>query len=329
VSSSIPKRRPAPPAPKPKAKKPAPKRVPKPKASVDARGRRYQVSVVHRAGASGWGSLISRIIVDGDRVTLCGGGGQNLLQVSEDGGETFAPERVNVGGGLRMLLVDGETTWVCGEYGLLARRSGRRKLFTRVEVGAQKCMQTLLRADGALWATGDSGAFRSFDDGETWAKVPGLPGEITRPQDSPLGVLLPSDTGRLYICRRHVVTATEVRAAHALWAACATPAGTILAVSDGGEILRSVDGGKTCEEVDSGVDTSLEYVVCTPSGRVFIVGNHGVILCSEDDGQSFFPIKQKHTKRWLFAATVVDERVLVAGIDSLVLQITAKRARPT
>ncbi len=293
---------------------------------------RLRVRVFHRMPSATWKDLITFVQIDGDNVTLVGGGGVSVILRSKDGGKTFKPNRFRVGQGLRMLLVDGDNTWVCGQYGLLARAK-KNGPFEKVDIGATQCMQTLMKTDGALWATGDSGAFRSTDDGETWQKVREVPGEVTRPQPSPHGVLLPSDQGRLYIWHEGHVRETALQASVPLWAAASTPTGTLLAVGGpnggygAGVILRSTDGGRTASSIPVGVDVAIENVAVTPSGRVFCVGPKGTILCSVDDGESFFPVPNPHKSAFLVGMTVVGERIYTSGINNAVLVVEEAGAR--
>lgn len=283
----------------------------------------YTTTVFHRVVVDGpqqgWANLVTQIVVRGERVVLCGGGGKNLLLVSDDGGKTFVPRSVDVGTGLRCYFEDGEATYVCGQSGLLARSRDGGRTFEAVTTGAVKCAQTVLRADGALWSTGDSGAFRSVDDGVTWTKIDAIEGEIARPQDSELGLLLPTSEGRLFISRGGMIHPTGLEAAGAIWAACVTPKGTIIAVGEPG-ILRSTDKGATFEHVTK-ARGSLQNVACTASGRLVVVGQNGVLLHSGDDGASFQRVEQRHTKDWLFAVTAVGERVLVGGMNGWVLEV--------
>lgn len=260
------------------------------------------------------------VTVDGDRIYAAGGLGANVALASDDGGRVVRELSVGVGTGLRKFLFDGDTLYVCGERGMLARSTDGGASFERIEAGATICMNTILRADGALWACGDFGAYKSSDDGETWSKV-AVEGEITRPQDSRLGGLLPSDKGYLYIARDGEVRKSSLDAGVALWAACATNKETILAVGDGGAIHRSTDGGVTFEKIASGVTASLENVACTRGGLIVAVGLAGVILRSTDDGASFERVAQPYTDGGFFGAAPFGDQVLVAGAERLLLTV--------
>lgn len=178
----------------------------------------------------------------GDLMFAVGGLGRNLALRSRDGGQHFEELTIDVGTGLRSVLPVGDTLWVCGERGLLARSDDDGASWSKVDTEATLCLQTLLEADGALWATGDSGAFRSTDGGASWSKVD-VEGEITRPQDSPLGVLLPSDRGWLYVCQDGELRKTALDLGRPVWAATCTPQGTVLATAGDGSVARSTDGG--------------------------------------------------------------------------------------
>ena len=226
----------------------------------------------------------------------------------------------SVGAGLRKFFFDGDVLYVCGERGMLARSTDGGKNFEPITTGATVCMNTIVRGDGALWACGDFGAYVSRDDGKTWTKAD-VDGEITRPQDSDLGVLLPSDKGCLYVARSGAIRKTTLDAGVSLWAASATSQGTIIAVGANGAIYRSADGGNAFEKIASGVTTSLENVACTQSGLVVVVGQAGVILRSVDDGAHFDRVAQSYTDGWLFGAAPLGDQVLVAGAERLILTV--------
>lgn len=283
---------------------------------------RYETTVLHRELATGpaaaWETLVALIHWTDQSLVLCGGAGKNLLRVSHDGGKTFASRPVEVGAGLRGYLEEGRTVFVSGQSGLLAR-SVDGGPFEAVDTGATKCAQLILRADGALWQTGDSGVFYSTDDGATWAQLSEIDGEVSRPRDSALGFLLPISTGRLYIRKDGVLRATALQASEAMWATCATPKGTILAVGKAG-IWRSTDAGASFQRITV-AKGSLENVVCTDSGRVVVVGEHGLVLHSADDGVTFQRVAQPHTQNWLFGVAALGERILVGGMDGWVLEV--------
>jgi len=263
--------------------------------------------------------LVTGITVTGDgHVYLIGGLGMNLCFVSKDRGETFAPFPVAQGTGLRSILVEPKATFVCGERGFLARSTDGGETFEPIDVGARSCLQTVLRADGVLWTTGDPGVFRSRDDGATWERVGEIDGEVCRPQASAHGLLLPTSSGRLYICRDGKIRRTTLDTdGNALWAACASPRGTILAVGAEGIIERSEDGGKTFQRITAPYAQSLENVLCTDDGRFVAIGTPAAVMYSDDDGRTFEKPAQVHTAfngTWMFGLARLEDRVLV-GMD--------------
>ena len=103
-----------------------------------------------------------------------------------------------------------------------------------------------------------------------------IEGEIARPQDSELGLLLPTSEGRLFISRGGMIHPTGLEAAGAIWAACVTPKGTIIAVGDG-RILDNGQRGKL--QVKAG-----DRVIFTSyAGDQFKVDDEEYLLMREDE----------------------------------------------
>lgn len=275
------------------------------------------------------GKLVCGINVTSEgHVYLCGGLGMNMGFVSTDRGETFAPFRVPPGTGLRGILVERKATFVCGVQGLFARSMNAGKTFERIDVGTTKTLHSVLRGDGALWCTGDDGAFRSDDDGTTWKRLKGIKGEVIRPQDSVHGVLLPTDKGRLYICRDGKIQSTPLATSEALWAACASPAGTILVVGDDGAIERSEDGGKSFQRSDAPDHVSFQNVVHMDDGRFVAVGDPASVLTSVDDGRSFESAPMAFTafmSRYMIGLARFDDRVLVGSDNGYVIELSDRK----
>ena len=110
----------------------------------------------------------------GPKLYLVGGIGMNLALVSHDGDDTFqrmplcreAEDEflpiVDIDGditGLRGTYVEGDTICIAAQFGKLLRSTNGGRSFENVNVGATSVLQTVLRADGRLWATGDGGAY--------------------------------------------------------------------------------------------------------------------------------------------------------------------------
>ncbi|MFK8001541.1 MAG: hypothetical protein AB8H86_18240 [Polyangiales bacterium] len=237
-----------------------------------------------------------------EEVVAVGGYHSNCAYQSLDGGRSFdrfAPKLQNKG--LRSIQRIGKEWWVCGANGLLAHSTNLRKKYKVIKLGTRACLQTVLAADDALWVTGDSGAYRSSDGGETWARLEEVEGEITRPQDSIHGVLLPSHKGHLYLCKKGAITKTALETESSPWAATCTKKGTILVVCSKGKVHRSTDAGASFTFVQTDAPGSLENIVALDDGWIVAVGEHGAILESSDDGVSFAPLEHPFTKKWIFA----------------------------
>ncbi|MFK8002230.1 MAG: WD40/YVTN/BNR-like repeat-containing protein [Polyangiales bacterium] len=277
--------------------------------------------------------ILAGITVHGSSIYLMGGLGTNLALVSHDGGDTFQrmPLCQEVNGelvpivdldgqvtGLRYAFVDGETVYVAAQFGKLLRSTNGGKSFIVHQIGTT-VLQTVFRADGRLWATGDGGAHQSIDGGESWTRVE-VEGEIVRCQGNKEEAVLPSSEGYLYLSRGGEIRKTALRAPVEIWAGCRSPQGTLLAVGAKGAIYRSTDDGALFEQVDSGVSASMQNIACLEGGVVVVVGAD-TILRSSDDGASFQRIPQDHIKGWIFGAAAFGDQVLVAGADGVVLTV--------
>jgi photosystem II stability/assembly factor-like uncharacterized protein len=265
---------------------------------------------------------LAGITVQGDEVFLAGGGGVNIAFRSRDGGRTFASfgEDIPILTGVRHFLRYGDTLFACGQYGVVLRSDDDGATFTRVAGDfGNKCLQTLMHADGRLWVTGDGGAFTS-PDGVTWSRVD-VAGEITRPRATSFGAVLPSDQGLLYRSDEGRIAQTTLRAPAALWAATETATGALIAVGDQGGVYRSTNGGATFQTVDVGVSSSLENVACAADGTVLAGGRPGLLLRSTDDGRSFTRVPQPFIDDWVFGIAPWRDRFLVCGSGATLLAV--------
>lgn len=237
-----------------------------------------------------------------DEVIAVGGYHSNCVYQSLDAGRSFdqlVPKLQNKG--LRSILRTEGEWWVCGANGLLAHSTNLRKKYKVIKLDTKGPFQTVLAADDALWVTGDPGAYRSSDGGETWARLEEVDGEVSRPQDSVHGVLLPSHKGHLYLCKSGTITKTGLQTESSPWAATCTKTGTILVVCSAGKVHRSTDAGASFTAVQTSAPGSLENIVALDDGWIVAVGEHGAILESSDDGVSFTGLDHPFTKQWIFA----------------------------
>lgn len=258
--------------------------------------------------------LLCGLSISGERILAAGGLGTNFAMMSTDNGRTFKTLPVDVGTGLRSFCVDGDTLWVTGERGMVARSDDGGRTFERVETGATTQANTLLKTNDIFWLSSDSGLFRSKDHGRSWTKVK-IAGEVARPKVSQHGLLIPSSEGALYIGNIETgrTRKTSLSAGQSMWAATETNRGTVIVVGNAGTIFRSDDAGRSFTPIESGVTTSLENTACTAGGLLVVVGQGGVILRSTDDGRSFQPVPQTFSQDWWFGAVPWGEQVLVAG----------------
>ena len=274
------------------------------------------------------------VTVHGASIYVVGGLGLSLAFESHDGGQSFQRMRlcrqVNSDAesleairpsevvGFRSLCIRGNARHIAAQHGNVLSSTDAGRSFATVKPGLE-LVNTVLYADGVLWATG-RGAYRSSDEGKTWNAVD-VKGGISRPQGDEREAILPSGEGLLYVSQNGSVRQTALKAPDKVTSACRSPDGTLLAAGYRGLIYRSTNDGASFSKVRSGVSTSLQNLVCLPGGVVIVVGEAGVILRSEDDGKSFERVPQSFTQGWLFGVAAFGDHALIAGAEGSLLVV--------
>lgn len=126
----------------------------------------------------------------------------------------------------------GTLTAYAGSHGVWKTTDGRT--WTRASTGLEGLVRALATHPsirGTVFAATDEGLYRSTDGAATWKLLPGPP----LPSTDPIGRYVPYST--------HGVTAV----AAAPWVTARSPAGTLLAGTDGLGLWRSTDGGARWE----------------------------------------------------------------------------------
>lgn len=293
------------------------------------------LSVVSPASVSRPGLVLGFAVRD-EKIVAVGGQGFDLFLTSTDG-KTFNEGRSS-GRGLRGACIrkNGEV-WVIGEYGYLAKSSDFGGTWEVVPTKTKGCLFGVVEDDDdQMWFGGDGKWLALSTNGTTLKRIKGVDESIARMRNSPLGVLIPTDTseseGYLYIARGKSVTKTSAAPKAGMMQAVVTPKGTLIAVGMNGAILRSTDAGESFEEISlpSGVSpVMLTNVDHFADGRVVVVGDRGLILLSQDDGASFERIEQHESSGTLWSCARYGDAMLIGGQRSLIMMLGELKAPPT
>ncbi|MCA9671624.1 MAG: WGR domain-containing protein [Myxococcales bacterium] len=268
--------------------------------------------------------LVLGLGVSGKRVAAVGGQGSDLFYLSATGGKYS--KKKSPGPGLRSAYLDGDTLWVCGEYGYVAKSPDRGKTWTRIDTGARACLFGIVADDaGHIWTAGDAGFLAVSHDGETFRKVGGVAQYIARISNSPLGILVPTDKpGYLYIVNdKSVERCKGLKAGQDLMYACVTEAGSLVVVGLSGQIYRSTDRGKTFETIKCPVKGHLTGIDILADGRLVAVGDRGAVLVSDDDGASFKKLKHGLTSDMLWCCKAHGDGMVIGGAQGTIFYLAA------
>ncbi len=264
--------------------------------------------------------LVLGIGADGEHVVAVGGQGWDLILSSVGDGYTA---RAGVCKGLRGAWVEGNDVWVAGEYGHIAHSPDRCSTWEKLRATTGGCLFAVLKDDlGNIWTAGDGGwVGRSTNGGKSFRKVSGVKEDIARISPSPLGVLIPTDGGKLYIgSLKGKIVKTAMDAREDLMKATVTPRGTLIAVGLHGAIYRSDDEGASLKKIKSGTRVMLSSVDHLPDGRLVAVGSSGTILVSYDDGLTFKKVKWSN-KSTLWCTHPHFDTMIVGGEGGLVVRV--------
>ncbi|QGX40953.1 WD40/YVTN/BNR-like repeat-containing protein [Permianibacter aggregans] len=247
-----------------------------------------QVQVPTRATLTSIAASNGQIIV---------GGHDGVLLLSNDGGQVWKmvrnePEQEKPV--LDIVFLDQKTAFAVGAYGLYLKTTDGGYRWVEEEhpeleipeFGFPHFYQLLPLQDGSLLLVGEAGfVARSEDNGDSWTTLP-LPYEGS------------------------------------LFAVGQTESGALIVAGMRGNILRSDDLGQNWQTIDIDIRSGLNNIV-VDGKEVVITGMDGIILRSIDDGRTF-TVKQRPNRKAIAAATLEQEKLLVAAEDGLhVLELPA------
>lgn len=286
---------------------------------------RFGVEVVVKRGAHR--GLVLGLAVQGKQVVAVGGQGRDLVLLSKDG-KSF--RSANTGGrGLRgALIASSGDIFVAGEYGYVAVSRDKGKSWERIRrkpragvKGEAPCLFGIVEdEEGAVWTCGDNGFLgRLVPGGYQVEPVAGINEYMARIRSTPLGLLVPTDPGHLFLVKGEAVTKLKLNAKAELMMATVTPAGTIVVVGLQGAIHRSTNQGKKFEKIAPPEPVMLTGIDCLQDGRLLVVGDKGTILVSTDDGQSFTRVKHG-SKGTLWCCRAFGDGALIGGEEGQILR---------
>jgi photosystem II stability/assembly factor-like uncharacterized protein len=273
-------------------------------------------------------ALVLGLATNGARAIAVGGQGRDLFLASDDGVTFRSGHSPN--GGLRSAWLEPDgSIWVVGEYAYAARSSDGGATWEKITTGKYgrykgPCLFGMVRdPDGAFWLGGDGGFVMRSDDGIEFKKVKGVEESIGRMASCPLGVLIPTDPGHVYLAQGKKIRKLGCKAGKDLMQVRMLSSGTIIAVGSGGTIVRSTDEGASFSNVEcSAAKGLLSGVDEMADKRVVVVGPEGIVLISDDDGASFTKMHQHVSNGQLWCVRAHGGGALVGGEAGVILRIT-------
>ena len=273
-------------------------------------------------------ALVLGLATRGPRAIAVGGQGRDLFLASDDGVVFRVGHSPN--GGLRSAWLEPDGgIWVVGEYGYAARSSDGGATWEKITTGKfarykGPCLFGIVRdPDGAFWLGGDGGFVMRSDDGSEFKKVKGVSESIGRMSACPLGVLVPTDPGHVYLAQGKKIRMLGCKAGKELMQARMLGSGTILAVGAQGTIVRSTDEGASFSKVECDAATGLLSGVDEMADkRIIVVGPGGLVLISDDDGATFTKLAQHISNGQLWCVRSHGSGALIGGEAGVVLRVT-------
>jgi len=289
-----------------------------------------KLAVTAIAGPDNRHGYIGSLVASGDRVFAVGGTHHRpTCLVSEDRGRSFAAWTPPSAPGLRDVHVDGDTVWVVGEWGLIARTTDGGATWTRSNRSSETGCLYVIDADrlGRKWVLGDRGlVLRASRNGKKFVKVDNrsthrmlyllLEGNDVWILDS--GGMLQRNRGRGF----EEVRLAAMRTARPLCALIRSPARTLLLLGDRGLILRSSNDGASWKKISIASRNDLEKIAVTRYG-IFVVGDAGSLLVSHDDGRSFQGLDTAMTDH-LWSILAIDGDLLIGGNHGQIWRIARR-----
>jgi len=203
------------------------------------------------------------------------------------------------------VVLAGNAIWVCGYQGVL-RSTDKGASFAEVPTEVRVLHAIATDPEGIPWVVGDNGV--QVFNGSAFVRMKCAEnGNFVSAVSSPLGALLLTDSGRVYIGRHAAITGGAFSARAPLRAACVTPAGTIVVVGGSKKPIgfRSEDGGKKFAPITVPGNLVLCSMVALPDGRLIAGGRVDALFFSVDDGRSFKALKYPSKEGREFACATV------------------------
>ena len=267
------------------------------------------------------GAVASLAITDQLLVAVGGRSNHAPTVLASSNARRFELRTTPAARGLRDVIVVGDATWTCGEYGLLAVSPDHGATWSVVETGTDGCLFALaLAGDGAVWVVGDDG-FVARVRGAEVARVE-LGTRVRLSSIIALGeelVVLGFD-GTLRRWADGRVTEVVTGATRPLTSLAITRAGTWVVIGDGGFVARSPDG-LWFSRATSGVEIDLEAITTLADHRLVIVGDRGQILVSGDDGRTWRRVPSPLGLAHLWSVERFGGGALIGGDDGLIVRL--------
>lgn len=201
-------------------------------------------------------------------------------------------QTIKQGGGaaaVNAVYYDGDTIWVVGARGFVARSNDDGQTFNESNVGTDEGLNDVTKRGNTIWMVGDHGTIlRSMDDGRSFIRTASSPaggaagGAPNRPAPVDLYSVLFTDAKRGFI------------------------------VGDHGLILVSTDSGLSWREQRSGTDAQLFHLSILGE-RGWVVGTGGVVLHTNDGGKNWYPQRSGVSEDLNRVYMVDDQKGLITG----------------
>ena len=276
---------------------------------------------MHTLIPAGESNLVLGLATSNNTLIAAGGQGRDYLKVAS--GNLDFKTKTSKGPGLRGAFANDSRIFVCGEYGHVAFSEDGGKRFEKAPgVKTSGCLFGLAEdTDGSIWTAGDKGYVARSEGGEgpvKFKKVAGVPSDIGRIRTSPLGVLIPTDAGELFIAHNKKIRQTSLNTSARLMAATVSAQNTIVVVGENAEIWRSSDEGESFTKSQVEFNNWFCGIAEAPEIGLLAVGFKGALFLSKDDGLTFEKLEHSFGKQNFWCAETHGQSILVGGENGFV-----------